>query len=103
VADFACGLTSVFETGLVGAFAADFATGLTTGFTALLAEDLLVEAEMTGVSLAFVDLVDEVFSEAERKRLDSKPPRFLPVSESFFATFTSRCPHRIGVYRFGHY
>jgi hypothetical protein len=96
-------LGSDFAVGLEAGFACGFAAGLAAGFTAFVAEVLLVDAEMTGVSLAFVDFGDADFSEAERKRLDSKPPRFLPVSESFFATFTSRCPHRIGLYRLGHY
>jgi hypothetical protein len=87
----------------VGVLVAVFAAGLLEAFTALAAVDFDVEAEMTGVSLALVFLLVEDLSDAERSRLESKPPRFLPVSESFFATVAFRCPHRSGTYRFGHY
>ena len=64
----------------VEVFAAVFAAGLAV---------LEVETVMTGVSLALVFFEEEVLSAAERRRLESKPPRFLPVpaSESFFANF----------------
>ncbi|CAB4612581.1 unannotated protein [freshwater metagenome] len=102
-AGFAVALTGVFATGLaadlVAGFAAGFAvlaTGLAAAFTAGLVAvfaagfaDFEVEAVMTGVSLALVFFEDEVLSAAERRRLESKPPRFLPVPvpESFFANF----------------
>jgi hypothetical protein len=98
---FAAGLAAVFAAGLAAAlaagfavFATGFAAAFTTGFVACLVagfavfEFLEVEAVMTGVSLALVFFVGEDLSAAERKRLDSKPPRFLPVSESFLANVT---------------
>ncbi|CAB4607446.1 unannotated protein [freshwater metagenome] len=98
-ADFAAGFAAALVAGLAAVFAAGFAvlaTGLAAAFTAGLVAVfaagfavLEVEAVMTGVSLALVFFEDEVLSAAERRRLDSKPPRFLPVpaSESFFANF----------------
>jgi MFS family permease len=98
-ADFAAGFAAALVAGLAAVFAAGFAvlaTGLAAAFAAGLVADfaagfavLEVEAVMTGVSLALVFFEDEVLSAAERRRLDSKPPRFLPVpvSESFFANF----------------
>jgi hypothetical protein len=87
-AGFTAGFTAAFVAGFVAGFAADLAAGLAEDFAAGFA-DLDVEAVMTGVSLALVFFDDEVLSAAERRRLDSKPPRFLPVpvSESFFANF----------------
>jgi hypothetical protein len=75
---------ATFATGLAAAFAAGLVAGFAAGFAVF-----EVEAVMTGVSLALVFFEEEVLSAAERRRLDSKPPRFLlvPVSESFFANF----------------
>jgi len=105
--DFAAGFEADFTAGLAAAFAAGFAalaTGLAAAFTAGLVAAFVavfaavfaaglavleVETVMTGVSLALVFFEEEVLSAAERRRLESKPPRFLPVpaSESFFANF----------------
>ena len=88
-------MVEVFAAGLAAAFAAGFATfatGLAAAFTAGLDADFAaglavfeVDAVMTGVSLALVFLVEDDLSAAERRRLENKPPRFLPVSDSFLA------------------
>jgi hypothetical protein len=103
-ADFAAVLTADFDvpeevvlaTGL--AFAAAFVTVFAAGFGAAAFGCVFFTAlvAMVEVSLALEVFVPEVLSAEERKRLDSKPPRFLPepASTAFLTTVASRCPHR---------
>jgi len=94
--DFDVPAEVVFATGL--AFAAGFATVFAAGFGAAAFGCVFFTAlvAMVEVSLALEVFVPEVLSAEERKRLDSKPPRFLPepASTAFLATVASRCPHR---------